>query len=155
MTSISFQIPMTAITNNHSHRLVRFGRSIARVKTGKTRDFESEFAAHLSKYNDEKDHLLSGYNPKTHSIQVEAFYYINEKKFFTHPKTGTKTISKKSVDLDNMLKCSFDQIFRWASIDDSQICKIIAEKVPTNDDDTMVFRISLLKFPEIFVIHFG
>jgi len=152
MTSISFQIPMKPISVNASHRIVKFGKRASRIKTEKAVLFEQEFSFHLSQYNELKSHIFDIYDPRKFSILVEAYFYINEKDFFTKPKKGLKTVSQKSMDLDNMLKVSFDQIFRWMEIDDSQVTKIIAEKIPTNAEPTMVFRLSLVKFPELFVV---
>ena len=51
-----------------------------------------------------------------------------------------------------MIKVSNDLVFKWLDIDDSQITKLSAEKIPTNDDYTIVFRISLIRFPELFLV---
>jgi len=152
MTSISFQIPMKPISVNASHRIVKFGKRASRIKTEKAVEFEKEFLLHLRQYSELKSHILEVYDPRMFSIQVEAYFYLNEADFFTKPKKGFKTVSQKSMDLDNMIKVSFDQIFRWIEIDDSQVTKIITEKIPTNDLPTMVFRVSLTKFPELFVV---
>lgn len=152
MTSISFQIPMKPISVNASHRIVKFGKRASRIKTEKAMIFERDFRAYLQEYLPLKDHILENYDPRMLSIQVEAFFYINESDFFTKPKKSFKTVSQKSMDLDNMIKVSFDQIFKWIEIDDSQVTKIITEKIPTNAEATMVFRISLVKFPELFVV---
>lgn len=123
-----------------------------RIKTEGTNLFEEEFSYHLSGYDILKSHITDKYNPNIHGIQVEAYFYLNESEYFTKVKNGKKTISKRSMDLDNMIKVGFDQIFKWLGIDDSQVTKIIAEKIPTNEQPTMVFRISLVKFPELFVV---
>jgi hypothetical protein len=143
---------MKPISVNASHRIVKFGKRASRIKTEKAILFEQEFAFHLLQYNELKGHIFDVYDPRMFSIQMEAFFYLNDKDFFTKPKKGFKTVSQKSMDLDNMLKVSFDQIFRWMEIDDSQVTKIITEKIPTNAEPTMVFRLSLVKFPELFVI---
>jgi Holliday junction resolvase RusA-like endonuclease len=143
---------MKPISVNASHRIVKFGKRASRIKTEKAVQFEQEFGYHLVQYNELKAHILDVYDPRMFSILVEAYFYMNEQDFFTKPKKGFKTVSQKSMDLDNMLKVSFDQIFRWMEIDDSQVTKIIAEKIPTNSEPTMVFRISLVKFPELFVV---
>lgn len=152
MTSISFQVPLKPISLNHSHRLVKFGNRISRIKTKEANQFEFEFTQHLKTFNDLKNEFVSKYRKDFHAVELECYFYVNEKDFFTHPKTGNKTISKKSMDVDNMIKVSNDQIFKWLGIDDSQVTKLYAEKIPTNDDYTMVFRISLIQFPELFLV---
>lgn len=154
MTSISIQIPLSPLSLNDTHRLVRFGDRASRIKTEGFIRWEKDFLLYLLKYKTEKDFLINNYNEKTHGIMLEVFLYINESKYFALPKTkkDTKRISKKSKDTSNCIKPAEDQIFRWLGIDDSQVTKIIAEKIPTNDQCTMVFRISLVKFPELFVV---
>jgi hypothetical protein len=143
---------MKPISVNASHRIVKFGKRASRIKTEKAVLFEQEFGFHLLQYSELKSHILDVYDPRKFSILVEAYFYINDGDFFTKPKKGFKTVSQKSMDLDNMIKVSFDQIFRWIEIDDSQVTKIVTEKIPTNSETTMVFRISLVKFPELFVV---
>jgi len=152
MNQIAFQIPLRPISLNHSHRLVRFGKRISRIKTEAAKDFESEFLFHLQEYNGLRHHIIDGYDPRKHSIELEAYFYMNEGEYFTKPKKGFKTINKRCMDLDNMIKVANDQIFNWLGIDDSQVTKITAQKIPTNDEATMVFRISLASIPELFVI---
>lgn len=152
MNQISFQIPLRPISLNHSHRIVRFGKRPARIKTEAAKQFEEEFSYYLSEYESLKPHILDAYDPRKHSIELEAYFYLNESEYFTKPKKGFKTINKRCMDLDNMLKVSGDQIFGWLGIDDSQVTKIMAQKIPTNDDATMVFRISLIPIPELFVV---
>lgn len=123
-----------------------------RIKTQDTVLFEEEFLYHLCNYETLKAHIIEKYNPNIYSIQVEAYFYLNESEYFTKVKNDKKTISKRSMDLDNMIKVGFDQIFKWLGIDDSQVTKIIAEKIPTNDSPTMVFRVSLVRFPELFLV---
>lgn len=152
MTSVSFQIPIKPISLNTSHRIVRRGKRMMRIKTEATVLFEEEFSYHLSNYETLKSHIIDNYDPHIYSIQVEAFFYLNELEYFTKVKNGKKTISKRSMDLDNMIKVGFDQIFKWLGIDDSQVTRIIAEKIPTNEQPTMVFRISLVRFPQLFLV---
>jgi Holliday junction resolvase RusA-like endonuclease len=123
-----------------------------RVKTKDALAFEAEFLAHLSQYNNLRQHIYDSYNPNKHGIEEEIFFYLNDKEYFTLPKKGLRTISKVSIDLDNMIKVANDQVFRWLGIDDSQVVKIHTEKIPTNAQATMVFRISLIPFPELFVV---
>jgi hypothetical protein len=152
MASIVFQIPLKPISLNTSHRVVRFGKRLARVKTNETRKFEELFTGYLNDYGGLKASLLDTYNPQMNSFSVEVFFYLNEKEYFTKAKKGLKTISKRSMDLDNMIKVGMDQTFQWLGVDDSQVTKILAEKIPTNEEPTMVFRISLVRFPELFVV---
>lgn len=151
MSVISFQIPLPPISLNTSHRNVRFGNRLARIKKKQTLDWENEFKKWLSEYNDLKPSLLKDYDEFRHCFHVEAFYYLNDKEFFTQPRKNKKRISKVSIDLDNMIKCSLDQIFGWLEINDSQVQKVTAEKRPTNDQATMVFQISLSSIPEVFL----
>lgn len=143
---------MRPISLNHSHRLVKIGNRASRIKTNEAKNFEKEFAAHLAQYNDLRSHLLQSYNENRHCLEMECFFYLNYKEFFTAPKKSGKTISKKSLDLDNIIKAASDQVYNWLGIDDSQVVRIIAEKVPTNHQATMVFRISLIQHPELFVV---
>lgn len=152
MNQISFQIPLRPISLNKSHRIVKFGKRPARIKTEEAKLFEEEFSYYLSQYEDLKPHLLSTYDERKHSIELEAFFYLNEDEYFTKPKKGFKTINKRCMDLDNMLKVANDQIFKWIGIDDSQLTKLHSQKIPTNDQATMVFRISLIPIPELFVV---
>lgn len=152
MKQISFQIPLKPISLNTSHRLVRFGKRTVKIKTEATRLFEEEFCYYLSEYETLKLHLLDDYDKRRHSVEVEVYFYLNEKDYFTKPKKGFKTISEKSMDLDNMIKVANDQVFGWLGVDDSQMTKISAQKIPTNDQATMVFRISLIPIPELFVV---
>lgn len=125
-----------------------------RFKKKSTKDFEEEFGLYLRKYNHLKISLLQIYNERQFAIKIESFFYINSKTYFAEPKSVklTKTISKKSLDLDNIQKVSNDLIFNWLGIDDSQIVNLCSEKIPTNDEGVMVFRISLCSFPELFVV---
>lgn len=152
MNQIAFQIPLKPISLNLSHRIVKFGKRLVKIKTDETRQFEEEFSYYLSQYDSLKKEITLNYDPRKHSIELEAFFYLNDKDYFTKPKKGFKTINKRSMDLDNMLKVSNDQIFKWIGIDDSQITKITTQKIPTNDEATMIFRISLIPFPELFVV---
>lgn len=123
-----------------------------RIKTKETSAFESEFLAHLSQYNNLRDHIHEQYDPTKHAIEMECYFYLNDKEYFTLPKKGNRTISKKSMDIDNMIKVASDQIYAWLGIDDSQVIKLSAEKIPTNDLPTMVFRISLIRAPDTFAV---
>jgi Holliday junction resolvase RusA-like endonuclease len=155
MESISFQIPLGPMTLNHSHRIVKFGKRAARIKTDDFSSWEKEFAYWLQEYSDLKTHFQAGYVEKKHSICLEMFVYLNDKKFFTKPKNKSdfSRISKNSGDISNMIKTSEDQIFRWLGVDDSQVTRVIAEKIPTNSKDpTMVFRVSLQRRPESFLV---
>jgi Holliday junction resolvase RusA-like endonuclease len=154
MTSLAFQIPLAPFSLNQSHRLVKFGKRASRIKTSEFIEWEKDFSSFLGDYSDIKQHLLEKYNDAHHGFMLEIFLYINSDSFFSKPKTKKdhKRISKRSKDVSNCVKTSEDQIFRWLGIDDSQVTKIIAEKIPTNSESTMVFRISLVKFPELFVV---
>ena len=125
---------------------------MSRIKTKEAIEFEKFFNSYLLQYNELKEHLRSFYREDFHSIELECYFYLPEKDYFTHPKKGNKTISKRSMDIDNMIKVSNDLVFKWLDIDDSQITKLSAEKIPTNDDYTIVFRISLIRFPELFLV---
>jgi hypothetical protein len=155
MEAISFQIPLSPMTLNHSHRLVKFGKRTGRIKTDDFALWEKEFVYWLQEHSDLKTLFQASYVDKKHSICLEMFVYLNEKKFFTKPKNKSDfpRISQNSGDISNMIKTSEDQIFRWLEIDDSQVTKIIAEKIPTNSKNaTMVFRISLQRRPESFLV---
>ncbi len=143
---------MRPISLNHSHRNVKMGKRLVRVKTKEAVMFETEFAAHLSQLSELKNHIHESYTATKHSIEMECYFYLNDKSYFTLPKKGERTISKKSMDIDNMIKVGNDQIFKWLEIDDSQVTKLTAEKIPTNAQDTMVFRISLVRYPDTFVV---
>jgi Holliday junction resolvase RusA-like endonuclease len=82
------------------------------------------------------------------------FVYLPEAKFFTKPKNKNdfRRISKNSGDISNMIKTAEDQIFRWLEIDDSQVSRVVAEKIPTNAESTMIFRVSLLNQPQLFLV---
>lgn len=140
------------MTLNHSHRLVKFGKRAGRIKTEDFANWEKEFSYWLREYSDLKTHLVAGYDERKHSIQFEMYVYLNDSKYFTKPQKGFRRISKQSGDISNMIKTAEDQVFRWLEIDDSQVTKLISEKIPTNDDGTMVFRISLINRPELFVV---
>lgn len=151
---MSFQIPMSPMSLNQSHRLVKFGGKSGRIKTEKFIKWEKEFNVHLSYFNDQKIVMLDYYSKYKHAIKLEMFVYINEKKFFTRPKNKkeSKTINKRSGDSSNMIKTSEDQIFNWLGIDDSQVCNIETWKIPTNDEGVMVFRVSIINFPEMLLV---
>jgi len=154
MTSISIQIPMSPVSLNDTHRLVKFGKRASRIKTTEFVAWENEFLHHLKQYDSLKLHLLENYRDDMNCFTLEVFLYLNNEKYFAKPKSkkANKTISKRSKDVSNCIKPAEDQIFRWLGIDDSQVSRIIAEKIPTNHDCTMVFRISLVKFPELFLV---
>lgn len=153
MIDLVVQIPMKPISPNNAYKIVKFGKHASRVKTDDTKMYERDFVAYLNQYAQSKDLFVSKHDERSHSIQVEAFYYLNSENYFTKPKKGFRSINKRSGDLDNMLKLSFDALFRWVGIDDSQVTKIITEKIPTNDIGTMVFRLTLVKHPEMLVVN--
>lgn len=150
MASIVFQIPMTPITLNHSHG---YGNG-RRFKKPKTIKFEKEFNYYLASLGRLRKHIADNYNEYRYAIKIESFFYINEKSYFAKPKNKsvTKTISKTSIDLDNMQKSVNDLIFKWLDINDSQIVESISHKIPTDDLGTMVFRVTLVNYPELFLV---
>jgi Holliday junction resolvase RusA-like endonuclease len=119
-----------------------------RIKTEKTVKWTDEFNAWLAEYSDLRPALMQDYDPTRHSIQLEVYFYLNYKEFFTQSKK--RTISKRSIDLDNMLKVGNDLVFKWLEIDDSQITKIFAEKIPTDGESAIVYQITLTLIPPIF-----
>lgn len=154
MTMISFQIPMNPLSLNQSHRLVKFGNRASRIKTNEFVQWEKEFNDWLLEYSDLKTHLNYNYDDRKHAVQLEMYIYLNEEKFFTKPKNKKdfRRISQKSGDVSNMIKTSEDQIFRWLGIDDSQNTSVHCHKIPTNGEPTMVFQISLIPIPELFLV---
>lgn len=150
MANIHFQIPMTPISLNNTGS---FGKKRF-FKNKKTMTFERDFNMYLSQLGRLRKHINDHYNQYIHAIKIESYFYINEKKFFAQPKNMRvdKTISKKSLDIDNTPKKVNDLIFRWLGIDDSQIVNTVNWKIPTNDLGTMVFVISLVKFPALFEV---
>lgn len=137
---------------NLSHRLVKFGKRAGRIKTDEFNRWEKEFLVYLAEYNELRPVLLEGYDARKHSIQLEMFVYLNKDKYFAKVKGGFKRISARSGDVSNMIKTSEDQIFSWLGLDDSLVSRIIAEKIPTDDAGTMVFRITLVEIPELFEV---
>jgi Holliday junction resolvase RusA-like endonuclease len=148
MSKLILQIPLEPISLNQSHRIARFGNRPTRIKTKDMISWEAEFAYLLSSANEQRKEFLANYDEKKHSFYIEIYFYIKEDKFITKKKT----ISQKSGDLSNMIKTSEDQVFRWLGIDDSQVTKIVVEKIPTKDSPQIVFMISLLGYPELFSV---
>jgi Holliday junction resolvase RusA-like endonuclease len=162
MKSLSFQVPQRAKSLNNSHQSF-VGRSssgklrVFRNKKTTTRSYEDEFRAHIAEYADLFADFVSTFDDRKHAIKIEAYFYFNEKEFFAKPKkkSDTKRISKSCADLDNILKLNFDLIFEALKINDASIVNIEAWKVPTNDAGTMVFRLTHVPFPEMFVVPLG
>jgi len=154
MTSISIIVPMSPISLNHSHQTMARNGRVFRFKKASTKQYEDEFNYYIQSGNEQRDIFFEKYNPEIFSIKIESFFYINESKYFAKPKNkkSGKTISKRSMDVDNISKIANDLIFKWIGIDDSQITCSICEKIPTNDEGSMVFRISLVRFPELFLV---
>lgn len=117
-----------------------------RIKTEKTAQWEKDFQSCLYAINKYKDEFLKEYDPKKKAIQLDVYFYLNRDSFFT----GSGTINKRGKDLDNLLKVGNDQIFKWLGIDDSQLVKLSAEKIPTINEASIFYQISLISFPATF-----
>lgn len=146
MSIISFQIPLEPISLNHSHRNIIKGKRLMRIKTEKTSRWESDFQACLSSINKYRDEFLKDYDPKKKAVQLDIFFYLNRDSFFT--KSGT--INQRGKDLDNLIKVGNDQVFKWLGIDDSQLVKMSAEKIPTINEPSIFYQISLISYPATF-----
>ena len=148
MSKILFQIPIEPMSLNHTHRIVKFGKRASRIKTTEFVAWEKEFLSHLNKLNDKRTELIKYYNETKHSLILELFFYLPREKFYTKKNT----ISKKSGDISNMVKTTEDQIFNWLGIDDSQVQKLVVEKIPTDEKPQIQVMISLTGYPELFLI---
>lgn len=148
MSKILFQIPIEPMSLNHTHRIVKFGKRASRIKKTEFVAWEKEFLFHLNKLNDKRTELLKYYNETKHSLILELFFYLPKEKFYTKKNT----ISKKSGDISNMVKTTEDQIFNWLGIDDSQVQKLVVEKIPTGEKPQIQVMISLTGYPELFLI---
>lgn len=146
MSILSFQIPLEPISLNTSHRNIVRGKRFMRIKTEKTSLWEREFQQYLGMISNYRDDFLKEYDPKRKAIQIDIFFYLNKSVYFT--KSGT--ISKTGKDLDNLIKVGNDQVFKWLGIDDSQVIKLSAEKIPTVNEPSIFYQISLISYPATF-----
>lgn len=92
------------------------------------------------------------YDDRKHSLKLSCFFYVKEEEFFTKPKNKNdfKRISRKSQDLDNLLKINIDLLFKRMEIDDKCITQIYAEKIPTDSDPKIIFHLETVSMPLTF-----
>jgi len=127
------------VSVNHSHG---FGKGF-RYKLPKTKKFEIELNRELSNFKDELNDFCTSFNWFNHVVHCSYFIYIPEKIFFTKIKKQKK-VSRKSKDLDNMLKVMQDNIFKFIGIDDTFITRLEAEKIPTKKEEwSIVVQLSI------------
>jgi Holliday junction resolvase RusA-like endonuclease len=148
MKSILFQIPMRAVSLNNSNATSYIKGRLIRHKTKQAKSFDKEFDQLLLGAKDSLQELKKAFNEKNNALYVDAFYYFNEKEFFT----VEKRISSRVPDLDNCLKASLDRIFKTCGVDDKNVVSINAQKIPTNGEAKMFFRISIGSFPSLHLI---
>lgn len=165
MTSITFQIPLKAVSVNQSHKMAI--SKWKNPKTGKQRifrkkndDYETfEKLAHyyLHKIKDELNIFVQSYDPTQKALNFEVFFYVPQDDYFTKAKSKKNPrieISRNSLDLDNCLKVTIDTLFNLMGINDKNISDIHAKKIPTDSKThSMIIRMTYASFPvlnEIF-----
>lgn len=87
----------------------------------------------------------------THSVEVEATYYIDEKLFFTKPKSQSNPrieLNRNAGDLDNLLKIPIDLIFGYLGINDKTVKRYGNIRQVPSDMNGMAFTLRLLPFPQ-------
>jgi Holliday junction resolvase RusA-like endonuclease len=131
------KIPMKALSLNNAKTFSFKSKRFHKKKS--TYNYESEFSNYLTNQSEEIKKVALSYSNEKY-FKLEAYFYMKE--FYTKDKR----ISARSGDLDNCLKISIDLIFKFLKkfndkIDDKQICSIVCDKIPS-DNDCMVFHIT-------------
>lgn len=158
MTSITLQIPLRPVSINKSYRVSKkfIGRKKSVSSLKKSDDlelFERLFHAYLLQLREQIGVFAKEYDPERYALNLEAFFYVPQGQYFTKPKSKAKprvTISRDSLDLDNCLKATIDNLFRFMQIDDKNITAINAHKIPTdNEKHLMILRVMIVPFPSL------
>lgn len=122
----TFTIPMRAPSVNSMYVSRYRGKSKILSKEGKA--FKTFVKYHVT-------HEFN-YDKTTHALEVEVYFYLSN----LLTKAKEKTVSDNSGDLDNFLKISIDSVFECLGLNDSQVCKITAQKMES-DKDIIVFML--------------
>lgn len=110
------------ITLNHSHKITTRGKFTTKYKTKEYKQFESLFESKSRLYKSDFNKLNKYFDETKHCIHVEY-------KFFYPVLTKKNVISKTSKDVDNLVKCTQDCLFKNLLFDDAFITKVSAEKI--------------------------
>ena len=127
---LRFLVPMRPISVNRMYRNFR-GRTI---KSAEGRKFETDFNNYLAEFATHAIDFLNMFDPSADAVHVEVVCYIQHCDFFTK---GGK-IHKRCLDVDNALKSTVDQVFRFIGLDDALITRISCSKVPSEADSVEV-----------------
>lgn len=153
MKSITFQIPLKPISTNASHKIKFAPRGrVFRGKKNETVAFERSMMAYMTVIRDAFKEFVKSYDRTQACIHVDAYFYVPIDDFFTKSKSKKnprRHISRTSLDLDNCLKTAFDVMFRFMGIDDSNVAFINAQKIPTDGEWRMIFKLSIAPFPAL------
>lgn len=127
---VRFLVPLKPMSINKMYRSYQ-GRSI---KSAEARQWEAEFNHHLAEYAHEALFFLQSFDEEEHALDVEIIFYLLESDYIT--KGGR--MNKRVLDVDNGIKSSLDQIFRFMNIDDGLIKSVKATKLPSSKDCTEI-----------------
>ena len=129
MNQFSFLLQVEPVSVNHSHG---FGRGF-KYRLPKTVKFEKEIKSQLNQYKEELNELHKFFDPHLHFIRACYRIYVPKAQFKTKEKNPK--ISRRSKDIDNMLKTLQDSVFKFINIDDTFVCDLEAYKRESLDDN--------------------
>ena len=110
------------ISLNHCHKITTRGRFPSKYKTKEYIAFESKINSQISSFKSQIRKLNSAYKEDTH-------YMVVDYRFYYPIMTKAGTISKRSNDVDNIIKPINDIIFKHLSTDDSQVMSVASTKI--------------------------
>jgi Holliday junction resolvase RusA-like endonuclease len=110
------------ITHNNAIKPSSRGKFVTMYKTEMGKKFETEMQLKLCNYLYEFDRLNKSYREDEHYLVVDF-------RFYMPVLTQKKLISKKSCDVDGLIKYTQDVIFEYLEPDDSQIISVSSTKI--------------------------
>jgi Holliday junction resolvase RusA-like endonuclease len=132
-----FLVPLRPISVNKMYRNFR-GRMI---KSREGREFEVAFNHYLGEFSNHAIDFLNNFNPHEMALHVDLICYIKSEEFFT----ASGTINKRTLDVDNALKCVLDQVFKFIDLDDGLVTKVSSSKVPSSQDSVEIILRAVVK----------
>ena len=135
---ITFTIPLAPLSVNNSQRSTRTGR---RYKIPKAVQWENQVRSHVLEQSKEIASFVGEFDQFRHEITMNAFFYIEEKKYFVKEK-GKKRVSKTVGDTFNMIKHLEDVIFKCLGLNDAFVRGGEVLRLPTMGTPTMVISLS-------------
>jgi Holliday junction resolvase RusA-like endonuclease len=132
---IEIDLPnIEAISLNHYNKPSTRGRFVTYYKPKESQVFDSKVNSCLKSYKSEFSKLNKSYDETKHYLIVDYVFYM---PIFVKKKDR---ISKKSKDVDNIIKPVNDLLFNFLNCDDSSIISVSSTKVHS---DTPSIKIKL------------